>query len=146
MLNPINHARTPAEAARYKLEPYVVAADIYSTPPHVGRGGWSWYTGSAGWMQRVGLESILGLRIRGSTLHVDPCVPRDWPRYDVTITWRSTRYVLAVENSAGVSKGVASINLDGVDLPAGAAVPLVDDGATHAVSVTLGSTSDARAV
>jgi cyclic beta-1,2-glucan synthetase len=144
MLNPINHARTPAEAARYKLEPYVVAADIYSTPPHVGRGGWSWYTGSAGWMQRVGLESILGLRIRGSTLHIDPCVPRDWPRYDVTITWRSTRYVLAVENSAGVSKGVASINLDGVDLPAGAAVPLVDDGATHAVRVTLGSTSDAR--
>ena len=145
MLNPINHARTPAEAARYKLEPYVVAADIYSMPPHVGRGGWSWYTGSAGWMQRVGLESILGLRIRGSTLHVDPCVPRDWPRYDVTITWRSTRYVLAVENSAGVSKGVASINLDGEDLPAGAAVPLVDDGATHTVSVTLGSTSDAKA-
>jgi cyclic beta-1,2-glucan synthetase len=145
MLNPINHARTPAEAARYKLEPYVVAADIYSTPPHVGRGGWSWYTGSAGWMQRVGLESILGLRIRGSTLHIDPCIPRDWPRYDVTITWRSTRYVLAVENSAGVSKGVASVNLDGVDLPAGSAVPLVDDGATHAVRVTLGCTSDARA-
>ena len=145
MLNPINHARTPAEAARYKLEPYVVAADIYSTPPHIGRGGWSWYTGSAGWMQRVGLESILGLRIRGSMLHIDPCVPRDWPRYDVTIAWRSTRYVLAVENSAGVSKGVASINLDGVDLPAGAAVPLVDDGATHAVRVTLGSALDARA-
>jgi cyclic beta-1,2-glucan synthetase len=96
-------------------------------------------------MQRVGLESILGLRIRGSTLHIDPCIPRDWPRYDVTITWRSTRYVLAVENSAGVSKGVASVNLDGVDLPAGSAVPLVDDGATHAVRVTLGCTSDARA-
>jgi cyclic beta-1,2-glucan synthetase len=145
MLNPINHARTPAEAARYKLEPYVVAADVYSTPPHVGRGGWSWYTGSAGWMQRVGLESILGLRIRGSTLHIDPCVPRDWPRYDVTITWQSTRYIIAVENPSGVSKGVVLINLDGVDLPAGAAVPLVDDGATHAVRVTLVYTSDARA-
>ena len=145
MLNPINHARNPAEVARYKLEPYVVAADIYSTPPHVGRGGWSWYTGSAGWMQRVGIESILGIRIRGTALHIDPCVPKAWARYDVTLTWRSTRYVITIENTAGVGKGVASINLDGMDLPAGLPVPLIADGGRHTVSVVLGRASDARA-
>lgn len=81
MLNPINHARTPADVARYRLEPYVVAADIYSTPPHVGRGGWSWYTGSAGWMQRVGVETILGIRIVGTQLVVQPCIPHQWPQF-----------------------------------------------------------------
>jgi cyclic beta-1,2-glucan synthetase len=145
MLNPINHARSPAEVDRYKLEPYVVAADIYSTPPHVGRGGWSWYTGSAGWMQRVGIENMLGIRIRDSALHVVPCVPRNWPGYEVAIAWRSARYVIAVDNQAGVGKGVVSISLDGVTLPAGAPVPLLDDGGTHAVGVTLGRAADARA-
>ena len=76
LLNPINHSRTPADAYRYKVEPYVACADIYSTAPHVGRGGWTWYTGSAGWMQRAGVESILGLRFRGAFLSVDPCIPK----------------------------------------------------------------------
>jgi cyclic beta-1,2-glucan synthetase len=136
MLNPINRTRTQADLARYKVEPYAVVADVYSMPPNLGRGGWSWYTGSAGWMQRAGIESILGVRIRGSLLHIAPCIPADWPRYDVTITWRSARYIIAVENPAGVGQGVASVVLDGAAcrLP----LPLVDDGATHSVHVTLG--------
>ena len=78
LLNPINHSRTRADAYRYKVEPYVVCADIYSTAPHVGRGGWTWYTGSAGWLQRAGVESLLGLRLRGAFLSVDPCIPKAW--------------------------------------------------------------------
>ncbi len=98
LLNPINHARTRADVHRYKVEPYVVAADIYATAPHVGRGGWTWYTGSAGWMQRAGVESILGLRRQGAFLHLDPCIPRAWPRFEITVRHRSARYEIVVEN------------------------------------------------
>ncbi len=83
MLNPINHARTRSDIHRYKAEPYVVAADVYAAPAHVGRGGWTWYTGSAGWMQRAGVESILGLRIEGSAMRLEPCIPRSWPRFEI---------------------------------------------------------------
>ena len=78
-INPINHARTRIDMHRYKVEPYVVAADVYAAPGHVGRGGWTWYTGSAGWMQRAGVESILGLRIEGGALRLDPCIPGPGP-------------------------------------------------------------------
>jgi cyclic beta-1,2-glucan synthetase len=134
-LNPINHALTQEEAARYRLEPYVAAADIYANPAHYGRGGWSWYTGSAGWMQRVGVESILGVRIEGNALLIDPCIPKSWPGFTVTLTWRSARYVIVVHNPNGVSRGVASVTVDGVAAPA---VTLLDDGATHAVDVVMG--------
>jgi cyclic beta-1,2-glucan synthetase len=85
LLNPINHARTPAEVERYKVEPYVIAADVYSVPPHVGRGGWTWYTGSAAWMYRAGIEGILGIRREGDRIVVDPCIPADWPGFEATI-------------------------------------------------------------
>ena len=94
LLNPINHARTRADVHRYKVEPYVVAADVYASAPHVGRGGWTWYTGSAGWMQRAGIESILGLRIRGAALHLDPCIPKSWARFEMTVR----RRLLAIRN------------------------------------------------
>ena len=83
ILNPINHARTRAEAHRYKIEPYVVAADIYTIAPHIERGGWSRYTGSAGWMQHAGVESILGVRQQGASLSIDPCVPPSWPGFEL---------------------------------------------------------------
>ena len=82
LLNPINHASSRAGVYRYKVEPYVIAADIYAEPPHVGRGGWTWYTGSAGWMYRAGIEWILGLRLRGTMMHLDPCIPRAWPGFE----------------------------------------------------------------
>jgi cyclic beta-1,2-glucan synthetase len=139
MLNPINHANTRTAIHRYKVEPYVMSADIYSTAPHAGRGGWTWYTGSAGWMYRAGLEWILGFRLRSATLFIDPCVPKAWPRFEVVFQYRSARYEIAVENPRGVCRGVSRLTLDDEVLPNGeSGISLADDGATHRVRVTLG--------
>ena len=139
IVNPINHASTRAGVQRYKVEPYVMAADVYTEPPHVGRGGWTWYTGSAGWMYQAGLEAILGFRVRGTSLHIDPCIPRAWPGYEIDFRYHSARYEIVVENPHGVSRGVTSMELDGQPvIGAGAAIPLADDGATHRVRVVLG--------
>ena len=134
MLNPVNHARTPADVARYQTEPYVMAGDVYACAPHAGRGGWSWYTGSAGWMYRAGLESVLGLRRRGATFAVDPCIPSSWPEYRI-------RYEITVANPNRRCRGVASADLDGAPVSA-AAIPLVDDGRTHQVRVVLGDPAE----
>ena len=139
MLNPINHARTRTDVHRYKVEPYVIAADVYAATPHIGRGGWTWYTGSAGWMQRAGVESILGLRRRGDVLELDPCIPMGWPRFEVTLRHRSARYEIMVENPVGICRGVAHAELDGVTLSGKQAqFSLADDGTTHHVRVVLG--------
>ena len=139
ILNPINHASTRAGVHRYKVEPYVMAADVYTEPPHVGRGGWTWYTASAGWMYQAGVEGILGFRLRGTTLLLDPCIPRAWPSYEIDFRYHTARYEIVVENPQGVSRGVASAELDGQALTgSGAAIPLADDGATHRVRVVLG--------
>jgi cyclic beta-1,2-glucan synthetase len=138
LLNPINHASSRAGVYRYKVEPYVVAADIYAEPPHVGRGGWTWYTGSAGWMYRAGIEWILGVRLRGTRLYFDPCIPRAWRGFEITFRYHSSRYEIVVENPQGVTRGVLSVELDGVSLPGGSIhIQLADDGATHHVRVVL---------
>jgi cyclic beta-1,2-glucan synthetase len=138
LLDPIHHASTPAEVARYRVEPYVVAADVYAAPGHVGRGGWTWYTGSAAWMYRIGVESILGVTRHGATLHVAPCIPSSWPRYELGYRHGAGRYRITVENPEGLSGGVARLELDGVLLPSDA-IPLLDDGADHEVRVLLGT-------
>jgi cyclic beta-1,2-glucan synthetase len=138
MLNPINHARTDAAVQRYAVEPYAVAGDVYAEPPHVGRGGWTWYTGSAGWMYRAGLESILGFRLRGARLVVDPCIPRAWPRFEMVFRYRSARYDVVVENPREVSRGVAAVELDGVALAGDFGIELADDGDAHHVRIVLG--------
>jgi cyclic beta-1,2-glucan synthetase len=139
ILNPVNRTLTRDAALRYKVEPYVVAADVYSVPPHVGRGGWTWYTGSAAWMYRAGLEWILGCRMHGTTLLLDPCIPRDWQGFQVSFRYRGTRYEIAIENPRGVNQGLASLQLDGETLPSGQGrIPLVDDGLTHRVRAVLG--------
>ena len=101
LLNPIRHAASPEGVARYKVEPYVVCADVYGAPPHTGRGGWTWYTGSASWLYRVGLEAILGFRLRGTRLEIDPCIPPGWPGYEITYRHGSATYHVVVENSGG---------------------------------------------
>nr|WP_209442414.1 glucoamylase family protein [Neoroseomonas oryzicola] len=139
LLNPINHARTRAGVHRYKVEPYVMAADVYSAPALIGRGGWTWYTGSAGWMQRAGIESILGLRIRGPVLFLDPCIPRAWPRFEIDVACGNARYFIQVDNRVGVSRGIGAATLDGasiMDRPL--RIPFVDDGVHHLVNLTLG--------
>jgi cyclic beta-1,2-glucan synthetase len=137
MLNPINHVRTAAGLERYKAEPYVVAGDVYVHPLNAGRGGWTWYTGSAGWMYRAGLESILGLRRHGSTFEIDPCVPSSWNEY--SIVWRvgSARYEISVSNPAHRCRGIAEAELDGAPVDP-RAIPLVDDGDAHSVRLVLG--------
>ncbi len=137
MINPVNHTRTPADVARYRIEPYVMAGDVYSRDAHAGRGGWSWYTGSAGWMYRAGLESILGLRRRGNTFVIDPCVPSTWAEYSISWQHHSTYYEIAVTNPDHVWKGVTSAELDGAAVDH-MAIPIVDDGKTHQVKIVLG--------
>jgi cyclic beta-1,2-glucan synthetase len=139
LLNPINHARTRTDVLRYKVEPYVVAADVYAAPPHVGRGGWTWYTGSAGWLQRAGVESILGLRIRGAFLCLDPCISRAWPGFELSVRRQSARYDVVVDNSAGVSRGVRFAEIDGIEITERPVrLRMADDGAVHRVRLTLG--------
>jgi cyclic beta-1,2-glucan synthetase len=139
LLNPINHAGTRAAVYRYKVEPYVIAADVYAAAPHVGRGGWTWYTGSAGWMHRAGLESILGLRLHGDGLSFDPCIPCAWPGFEISLRHRSARYQIKVENPCGVSRGIACATIDGetiTDRPLW--LNLADDGCMHRLNVRLG--------
>ncbi|MEO5704920.1 MAG: glucoamylase family protein, partial [Candidatus Limnocylindrales bacterium] len=129
ILNPINHAATRAGVHRYKVEPYVIAADVYAEPSHVGRGGWTWYTGSAGWMYQAGLESILGFRIRGAKLEIEPAIPRSWRGYEISYRHRSSRYEISVENQLGISSGVSEAWLDDARIAsARPSIPLVDDG------------------
>ena len=138
LLNPINHAATRAGLHRYKVEPYVVAADIYAAAQHSGRGGWTWYTGAAAWMYRAGLESMLGFKLRRDRLTVEPCIPRSWPGYEVTYRRGETLYHIKVENPHGVSVGVVSVELDGALLPLNE-IPLQRDGTAHEIRIVLGN-------
>ena len=137
MLNPISHTDTPEKVARSKVEPYVLAADIYSEPPHTGRGGWTWYTGSSGWMYRLGIEAILGITRIGKSLTINPCIPRDWPGFKVDYRFGTTHYKISVENPNGVNRGLQQILVDGKLLPDNL-MPLVDDGQQHEVHVLMG--------
>jgi len=137
LLNPVNHSSTRAGLHKYKVEPYVAVGDVYAVPPHTGRGGWTWYTGSAGWMYRAGLESILGFKLEGACLRIDPCVPRWWREFEITYRREKTTYRIKVENPLAISHGVASVELDGQMLT-NDEISLSDDGQTHIVRVVLG--------
>ncbi len=136
MVNPINHARTPIESCTYKVEPYVIAADVYAVHPHVGRGGWTWYTGAAGWMYRVGLEHILGLKKQGDSIVIDPCIPKDWNQYHITYTHGTTLYQITVKNPHGVNRGVIEVYLDGNKVAN--KIQLLDDKVEHIIDVIMG--------
>jgi cellobiose phosphorylase len=140
LINPLHHGRTPEEVAVYKVEPYVVAADVYSVAPHTGRGGWTWYTGSAGWMYRLIIESLLGLQLRiddtGASLTIRPCLPAEWTGYRLDYRFRETSYQVVIEISGDAAAGT-SIEVDGMPHP-GQAIALVDDGGTHEVHLRAG--------
>ena len=137
LLNPINHSSTRAGLHKYKVEPYAAVGDVYAVPPHTGRGGWTWYTGSAGWMYRAGLESILGFKLKKDRLEINPCVPRWWRDFEITYRRGRAVYRIKVENPLGVSRGVVNIEMDGIAQPV-EAITLVDDEKTHNVKVTMG--------
>jgi cyclic beta-1,2-glucan synthetase len=142
LINPIKSSSSRAGVLRYKVEPYVVAADVYANPSHVGRGGWTWYTGSAGWMQRAGMEAILGLQMRGDCFELDPCIPNDWPGFSLRLRHRTATYEIEVTNAGKVGRGVRDATLDGVAVPSRPLrVALVDDGEVHRLLVTLGPAS-----
>jgi cyclic beta-1,2-glucan synthetase len=137
LLNPISHSSTRAGMHRYKVEPFVVAADVYSMPPHVGRGGWTWYTGSAGWMYQAAIGTILGFQLRGERFEINPCIPKAWREYEISFRTGSTLYRIRVENPNGVCRGIASLEVDGIAQSA-SAINIVDDGQSHLVRVVLG--------
>lgn len=134
VLSPVESARTPEMVARYRGEPYAVAADVYSAADHAGRAGWTWYTGSAGWMYRVWVEDVLGFQLRGETLRITPAIPKDWSGFELNYRYRSTLYQIAVRRAA---PGAARIEMDGS--PVEGDIRLVDDGGTHQVTVWLAS-------
>lgn len=134
MINPLTRTGTPEGVQRYKVEPYVVAADIYATEHELGRGGWTWYTGSASWMYRVGLEAILGFRKQGNTLWIEPCVPPDWPELSIEYRCGRSLYSIRVESPEAVGRLGGEVTLDGDKLES-AAIPLHDDGRRHEVVV-----------
>jgi cyclic beta-1,2-glucan synthetase len=144
ILNPVNHARTPADVERYKAEPFVVAADIYTRVPHIGRGGWTWYTGAAAWMYRLGLESILGLRPLGPCFAMAPCIPASWGRFRILWNHGGCRYRIEVRNPEHRNRGVASATLDGLAVDP-AAIPLASDGAEHHLLIVMGEPSPSGA-
>ena len=143
LINPINHMRSPEGVERYRTEPYAIAADVYAHPMHVGRGGWTWYTGSAGWMYQAAVQAFLGLRRHCDTISINPCIPTVWPEY--ALDWRSgnTRYLFVVQNPERRSRGVAAAHFDGAPVDPNA-IPLVDDGREHEVRVVLGARAPAE--
>lgn len=137
LINPINHARTNRELSIYKVEPYVMAADVYGATPHIGRGGWTWYTGSAGWMYKVGVENILGLNKEGNVLKIEPCIPQKWTAYSMVYKFIDTTYEIYVNNPESLSSGVSKTMLDGVTQTENA-IAMINDGRIHRVEILMG--------
>ena len=137
MINPLTHANSPQGVATYKAEPYVVAADVYTATGQLGRGGWTWYTGSASWMYRIAVESMLGFSKRGDRLTINPCIPSTWPGFSIEYRFGASRYVIVVDNPTGVMRGVERVEVDGHEAPDDT-IALVDDGASHRVLVRMG--------
>ena len=133
MINPINHTRTPSEVMKYKTEPYAIAADVYSNPQHIGRGGWTWYTGASGWFYKVCIEEILGIKRYSDKLVISPSVPKDWKKYDVKYRYKSSVYEISVTKSSSLQTD-KTVYCDSVMAEDGV-VPLVDDGKTHRIDV-----------
>jgi cyclic beta-1,2-glucan synthetase len=138
MLNPVNHSRTRAEAERYRVEPYVACGDVYSMLPNAGRGGWTWYSGSAAWMYRTAVEYILGIRFAGNRIFIAPVIPRRWPKFEVTIRHGSATYEIKVDNAAQRSSGISSATADGTAVLPTNGIALVDDGKTHHIEIVMG--------
>jgi cyclic beta-1,2-glucan synthetase len=138
LLNPILHAGSPERENRYCVEPYVVAADLYSQPPHVGRGGWTWYTGSASWMYRVVVESILGISLSGNRLRISPSIPADWPGFEVVLRRSQSTWRIVVKNPVGVEFGVRRVLVDGQEIR-GHEVAMPDEEKDRTIEVEMGT-------
>jgi cellobiose phosphorylase len=134
LLNPVHHGATPSQIATYKVEPYVMAADVYAAAPHTGRGGWTWYTGSAGWMYRLLLETLLGVNLEGNHLVLNPKLPKNWGTFTIHYRYRQTHYRIRITRLPGAQLGGSRLSLDGQAL-AGNMIPLLDDHRDHSVEM-----------
>lgn len=134
MINPIEHAKTKEEANKYKVEPYVIAADVYGSSDLLGRGGWTWYTGSSSWYYRAGIEYILGLKIEDGKLKIEPCIPNEWKEYSIQYKYKSTTYNIKVKNLNGKNTGVEKIFVNGREEKE---IPLLDDGQTYEIEILM---------
>jgi cellobiose phosphorylase len=143
LLNPIHHGGTPAQIDTYKVEPYVVAADVYGVAPHTGRGGWTWYTGSAGWMYRLLIETLLGAHLEGAQLRLTPRLPKHWTTYKIHYRYRQTVYHITITRLAAGVTGPNQLSLDGKELT-GQVLPLTDDRLEHAVEMKVGNSTGQR--
>jgi cellobiose phosphorylase len=137
-INPIHHSRDQVSTNLYRIEPYVLAGDVYSGESLEGRGGWSWYTGSSSWYYRAGLESILGISLHGNQMEFNPCIPTHWPSYEVSYRFGGSNYSIRVNNPEGLSRGLVALEVDGV-VANGRRADLVDDGKAHTILATLHS-------
>jgi cyclic beta-1,2-glucan synthetase len=140
MLNPVSHSDTPEKVALYKVEPYGMVADIYGTPPLTGTGGWTWYTGAAGWMYRLGIQAILGFTRMGSILKIDPCIPGHWPGFKLTYRYGESLYQVTVENPDGINRGIRQVLLDG-QAQADNQIPLSENDGQHVIHILMGKVS-----
>jgi cellobiose phosphorylase len=148
MLNPVNHGSQPDDIERYRVEPYVMSADIYAASPHTGRGGWTWYTGAAGWMYRLTVETLLGVQLEVDHLRIAPCIPAHWDSYKIHYRYRETVYHITVRCGGEKSEHVNRVSVDGAVVevtdtggtgrPQGKLIPLVDDRREHYVEVDMG--------
>jgi cellobiose phosphorylase len=136
LLNPVHHGTSAGQISTYKVEPYVMAADVYAVPPHTGRGGWTWYTGSAGWMYRLLLETLLGLHLEGDRLRLDPRMPKAWTRFAIHYRYRETPYHISISRSNDALSSSPQLILDGRELSE-TTIPLVDDRREHSVIMNL---------
>lgn len=134
LLNPVNHGSTPEQIATYKVEPYVIAADVYAVAPHTGRGGWTWYTGSAGWMYRLLIETLLGVNLEGDQLRLTPHMPKSWTSYKIHYRYRQTVYHITITRFDTDEADANQLTLDGKILSA-QTVPLIDDRHEHTVEL-----------
>jgi cellobiose phosphorylase len=137
LLNPVHHGATSTQIATYKVEPYVMAADVYSVPPHIGRGGWTWYTGSAGWMYRLLLETLLGVNLEGDQLRLTPSLPKTWEGLTLHYRYRQTNFHIRINRSPGLPPGESQLSLDGQAL-VGNRISLLDDHQHHSVQMQIG--------
>jgi cyclic beta-1,2-glucan synthetase len=145
MLNPVLRAATQAQCARYRVEPYVLAGDICGMDAQRGRGGWTWYTGSAAWLYRLAVEMVLGLRLERGQAVIDPCISRDWERYDIALRVGGSTYQIHVHNPDHVCRGVSAVEIDGA-VNSSPTIPLLDDGSIHHVTVRLGDVRGSKRI
>jgi cyclic beta-1,2-glucan synthetase len=137
LLNPILHSDNEVDAQQYRVEPYVVAADVYSVKPYVGMGGWTWYTGSSGWMYRLGVEAILGIERQGNKLKIDPCIPSSWESSQIKYHFEEATYIIQIENPEGLNRGIVEFIIDG-EHQSDFYISLSPEKSVHHVKVSLG--------